>query len=394
MDNIYLSTFDKTKCSGCRACEHACLFNAIEFKKDEEGFLYPVVDSSKCVDCNTCYKVCPISNPPEKKEIQQVYALQYKDNDALIKSASGGVFVGIARKIIDNGGVVFGCILNENNEAVIIDTHTTELLDKMQGSKYVSSDTLDSFIKAKKYLEEGKTIFFTGAPCQIAGLKSFLKKPYENLFTMDFLCHGMPSQVFFEENIKFIQNKRKGVLSHYRFRDKSLKGWGHVTSYVVNGKKYYEPGKINSYFNGFINGYLNRYSCYECRFRGNKRIADITVGDFWGCDLNNMNIEKGISFAAINTDNGKKLLNEILEKEFIVSPTTIDKVSRQNGTINTEKKDELPELRKIIYSELYKSGYPLTRKKYLIPKDFFQRMLVSKMPKKLKSFIIKLAKKL
>lgn len=394
MDNIYLCTLDKTKCSGCRACEHACLVNAITMSKDEEGFLYPAIDSSKCVDCNMCYKVCPISSSPEKKEIQQIYALQYKDDKALIKSASGGVFIGIARKIIEAGGIVFGCIFNENNEAIITDTNSYELLDKMQGSKYVSSDTRQSFVRAKQYLDDGKTVFFTGAPCQIAGLKSFLKKPYSNLFTMDFLCHGMPSQTFFEENLKFIEDKRKGKLYDYKFRDKAHKGWGHVTSYIVNGKKYFEPGKINSYFNGFINGYLNRYSCYECHFRGVKRTADITVGDFWGCDLSNMNIEKGVSFASINTQNGIKILNEILKEEFIILPTTIDKVSKENGTISSEKKDNLPELRKNIYSELHKSGYKVTRKKHLIPKDYLQKIIISKIPKKFKKIIIKIIKKL
>ncbi len=390
MDNIYLNTLDKTKCSGCRACEHICAFGAINMDKDEEGFLYPLLDASKCVNCGMCGKVCPISNPPEKKVIREIYALQYKDRDALLRSSSGGVFIGIARKIIENGGIVFGCIFNENNEAVIVGTDKYDLLDKMQGSKYVSSDTRDSYTKAKKYLDDGKTVFFTGAPCQVAGLKSFLKKPYENLFTMDFLCHGMPSHDFFEENIKFIQDKRKGALSRYQFRDKSFKGWGHVTSYVANGKKYFEPGKINAYFNGFINGYLNRYSCYECHFRGDKRIADITVGDFWGCDLNTVNIENGISFASINTENGNKILNEILTKEFFIEPTTIDKVGKQNSSINSEEKEIIPEIRKKIYSELYESGYIATRKKYLIPKDYLQKKIVNKIPKKLKKLLISL----
>lgn len=394
MDNMYLSTLDKTKCSGCRACEHACALNAIKLDKDEEGFLYPVLDSSKCINCGMCHKVCPISNPQKENEIQTIYALQYKDDKALKNSASGGVFIGIAKKIIENGGIVFGCIFNENNEAIIKDTNTYEFLDKMQGSKYVSSDTADSFEKAKKYLDEGKTVFFTGAPCQVAGLKSFLRKPYDNLFTMDFLCHGMPSQTFFKENISFIEKKRKGKLCDYKFRDKSHKGWGHVTSYVINGKKYYEPGKINPYFNGFINGYLNRYSCYECHFRGIKRASDITVGDFWGCDLSKMNPEKGISFASINSKNGKKILDEILNSEFIISPTTIDKVSRENGTINSEKKDYLPEIRKTIYAELQNLGYPATKKKYLIPKNYLAKKIAGRMPKKLKASIVRLLKKL
>jgi len=264
----------------------------------------------------------------------------------------------------------------------------------MQGSKYVSSDTSDSFIRVKEYLEKGRTVFFTGAPCQVAGLKNFLRKPYDNLYTMDFLCHGMPSQTFFEENIKYLQNKHKGVISDYQFRDKTLKGWGHVTSYTINGKKHYEPGKLNAYFYGFINGYLNRYTCYECPFRGSKRASDITVGDFWGCDVNSIDTAKGVSFAAVNTDNGTKLLSDILKKQFAITPVTIARISKENGTINSEHKDCIPEIKKKIYKILYTLGFKATRKRFLIPKDYFIEKIVSLLPQKLKKTIIKTLKKL
>ena len=390
MDNKYLNTLDKAKCCGCRACEQACSFNAITMSRDEEGFLYPVLDASKCTGCGMCHRVCPISSTQERERIKSVFALQYKDTSSLLKSSSGGVFIGIAKEIIKSGGIVFGCILNENNEAIITHTDSPDFLEKMQGSKYVSSDTRDSYLTAKKYLEEGKTVFFTGAPCQVAGLKSFLKKKYDNLITMDFLCHGMPSHTIFNENIKYLENKHKGTLTGYEFRDKGFKGWGLVTSYRINGKKYYEPGKTNAYFTGFINGYLNRYSCYECSFRGENRISDMTVGDFWGYDQNKIDKDKGVSFISLNSTTGERIFDEIIDKSFIVHPADINKVSAENGTILSEKKESIPEIRKNIYKELYETSFEEIRKKHLIPKNYLKLKLINKIPRKIKKSIMKL----
>ena len=234
----------------------------------------------------------------------------------------------------------------------------------------MSSDSLDTYSEVEKLLKDKRTVLYTGAPCQVAGLKCFLKKDYENLITMDFLCHGMPSSKVFKENIRFLSKKYNGSVRDYKFRDKSLKGWGLVTSFYVNGKKHYESGRLNAYFCGFIKGYLNRYSCYSCPFRGQRRYSDITVGDFWGCEDEMLDIRKGVSFAALNTAVGEGVF-EAIKDEFLYKETTPEKLSKMNGSLLLSEVEDIPEVRKNIYKALSAEGYESVVKKYLITEKRF-----------------------
>lgn len=386
--NYFLSK-DKSVCSGCRACQQACPCNAIQMRADDEGFLYPHIIEEKCVKCGKCENICPVHSPVSKSSIDEIYAVQSKDAESLSNSSSGGVFAVLADVFIKNQGVVFGCVL-ENNSATIISTTKQEKINQMQGSKYVSSDTGNTYQEAKQLLDSGVSVFYTGTPCQIAGLRAFLGKDYENLITMDFLCHGVPSAEIFKENIKYIEQKYKGELSEYKFRDKSLKGWGHVTSFCVKGKKHYQPGKLNAYFCGFINNYLNRYICYSCPFRGQERMSDFTVGDFWGYDTEKVNTQKGVSFIAINLDKGKKMFEEKLKDSFFVESTTVATVSKMNSSILSGKESEIPNERKSIYKYVKDNGYQKTVKKFLIPKNYVVLRISTMLPDGVKKRIVKL----
>lgn len=366
----YFDTYDKSLCCGCRACEQTCKKNAISMVSDSDGFIYPEINKDLCVECNACRKVCPVSRNDEKKAIKKIYELQNKDEDALKKSSSGGVFISLARYVLSIEGVVFGTVFNENNEAVFVSADTLSGLERMQGSKYVFSDTKKAYSEAEAYLKEGRTVLFTGTPCQVAGLKCFLKKDYENLITMDFLCHGVPSPKAFDENVKYLSQKYKGEISDYKFRDKSLKGWGIVASFMVNGKRCYEPGNLNEYFFGFIKGFFNRYSCYNCHFRGENRYSDITVGDFWGCTDDKLNIRKGISFAAVNTVTGETVFEKV-KQDFIYKETSVESVSKENATLIISEKEDIPEIRSTIYEKINTDGYKTVAKKHLTMKKRF-----------------------
>ena len=181
---------EKDRCCGCYACYNACPVNAISMVEDEKGFKYPKVDEKKCINCGLCEKVCPILNKTEKNNNDvKAFAMYNKNEEERMKSSSGGVFSLIAKAILSEDGVVFGASFNEENEVVHIEVNSVDDLDKIRRSKYVQSKIGDTYKRAKKYLESGKKVLFTGTPCQINGLYSFLQKDYENLYTQDIICH-------------------------------------------------------------------------------------------------------------------------------------------------------------------------------------------------------------
>lgn len=383
MGNCYLDTYDKTLCVGCRACEQACPKGAIRMCEDTEGYIYPQIDENACVDCGICRKKCPVSNKPETSAYRKFYALQAKNTNELNNSSSGGAFITFAKKIINDGGVVYGCILDSDFKAKICSAHSVDELIPMQGSKYVSSDVGNTYAEVKGHLENGKKVMYVGTPCQIAGLKSFLGKEYEMLVTVDFLCHGVPSGKLFCENIRYLEKKYKGKISDYRFRDKSKKGWGLVSSFYVNRngkiKKKYEIDKVNGYFYGFISGWIDRLSCYSCRFVGQERIADITIGDFWGItDKENIfDIMSGVSLCMVNTEKGEELLNS-LKSKFKIVEKRIDDAMQGNGSLSSNvRKMPVPDQRVVIYKKLAEGKYPELAESLLRPEGYYKLKLTN-----------------
>lgn len=306
---------NKSMCVGCNACKNICPRNAINMIEDEEGFLYPKVNREFCSNCGLCETVCPILNIKEEdKTLPKTYAAYNKDDNIRMKSSSGGIFTEIAKLIIKKGGIVFGAVFNQEFNVVHEGINTEKGLEKIRGAKYIQSNIGDSYKKVKQYLENGIQVLFTGTPCQIEGLYSFLKKDYKNLYTQDLICHGVPSKNVWKKYLEYRQKIDNGILEKINFRNKENKGWSH---YEVSFKYINKVVNINHnkdlYMKLFLKDMILRPSCYDCRFKKRHKKSDITLADFWGINnvLEKINDEKGISLVIVNSEKGDKLLSGI-----------------------------------------------------------------------------------
>ncbi len=387
----YLLTKNLKKCCGCSACEQVCPKNAIALKPNEEGFLYPVLDEELCIKCGLCKSVCPYDNKNDLKEPEEVYAIQYKEQDILKKSSSGAAFSALADFVLAGGGAVAGCIFDETIRAVHIVTDKKELVEKMRGSKYVQSEMGDTFRSIKAILDDGRLVLFTGTPCQVGGLKNYLKKDYENLYTVDLICHGAPSPLLLKEYIKEIR-ETKGEIVSLRFRNKEQNGWCSQGSVTYNSKGKSKSFTITPFNNSYYNLYymencVSRYSCYSCPYATEKRVGDITIGDYWNIDerLSFNEYKEGMSVALINTEKGNKLLSEVKDNLRIYK-SDLEHAVKGNGNLKAPNK--MPEKRKDIYIKIKETGYDSAVKDYC-KFSYFVPFLKKHMPKSLKQTLKK-----
>lgn len=329
-----------TFCTGCRACEKICPKHCISMKPDSEGFLYAEIDQSLCVDCGACRKTCPQNLKVVNDSPLKIYALRSNDDKLLKKSASGGVFAVAAMFVIQNGGVVFGAAYDKNMCVKHIKVDRETDLWKLQNSKYVQSDTGDTYVEVKQLLENGITVLYSGTPCQIAGLKRFLKRDYDNLFSMDIVCHGVPSPKIFAKYIEW-QSKRLGESVVYcNFRDKA-DGWGLSLVLVTSpkGRRLSIMGPSDPYYYHFLAGNLHRSCCYECHYASEYRPADMTVGDYWGIEKEHKHFfsYKGVSLLMLNNKHAVDFFYKI-EGRFHKVESTYEKASRKNGNLRAPSK--------------------------------------------------------
>lgn len=311
---------DKSKCCGCEACKNICPQKCITMKEDEEGFRYPVIDKERCIHCNLCDKVCPIVKEAKKEEtIEEVefYAAYHKDEDIVKKSSSGGIFWLLANWIFQNKGIVYGVIQESTYEVKYSRAEKIEECEAMRGSKYLQAEVHDIYLKVKEDLEKDKFVLFTGTPCQVAGLYNLLKKQYEKLYTVDVVCHGVPSKEVYREYIKYIQDKKNKEVINIKWRDK-INGWGpnRVTLYFNDNTKYTTISKENPFQKGFLDNIYLRPSCYHCIYAKLPRIGDVSLADFWGYDgkLCKENKNKGISAVIVSSKKGKQLFESVKNK--------------------------------------------------------------------------------
>jgi coenzyme F420-reducing hydrogenase beta subunit len=301
----------KSDCCGCGACEQRCSQHCISLVSDNEGFVYPVIDKELCVNCGLCERVCPVINQNERREPLNVFAAKNRNDEIRMKSSSGGVFSLLAEQIINEGGVVFGARFNEQWDVVHSYTETIDGNEPFRGSKYVQSYIGDSFIKAESFLKQGRKVLFMGTPCQIAGLHKFLRKAYDNLLTMDVVCHGVPSPLVWKEYLKSIGGGENPL--DVSFRDKST-GWkNYSTKYLFEGKILHQLASQDLYMKGFLKDLYLRPSCYDCPSKAGKSDSDITLGDFWGVQNYHPEIDddKGVGVALLWTDKGKEFFEHI-----------------------------------------------------------------------------------
>lgn len=349
---------DKHNCCGCEACAQICPKQCISLEQDNEGFLYPHANKVLCIDCSLCEKVCPIINIREQKLPKNVWAALNLDEEVRRSSSSGGIASLLAEKIIDNGGVVFGVRFNDKWEATHSCAESKEQLAAFRGSKYVQSRIDDSFIQVKSFLLAGREVLFIGTPCQVSGLKYFLRKDYQNLTTVDFICHGVPSPGVFkwylqEELYKYEAarkgSKKKSVsfscihsipkgnihlidgldITDIRFRDKR-EGWKKY-SFVLSLTETTTDGKQNTvsfsdnvskhiFLRGFCSDLYLRPSCHQCPARNFRSGSDIIIADFWGQEymFPEFDNDTGVSSVIIKSDAGERLfasIENIMKKE-------------------------------------------------------------------------------
>lgn len=310
-----IQILDKRKCCGCSACSSTCPKRCIQMVEDEEGFLYPQVDEAVCIDCGLCEKVCNELQPYKTRKPLKVLAAMNMNNAIRQKSSSGGIFYSLAEKVISGGGVVFGARFDDNWQVVIDYSENLNGVEAFMGSKYVQARIESAYKDAKQFLQKGRLVLFSGTPCQVAGLYKFLQKKYDNLLTVDFICHGTPSpkvwRMYLDEvldNIKFIKN--------ISFRNK-IYGWRHLhfsVDYDENGNSIslLNSAYKNQYMKAFLADLILRPSCSCCAVKSFSSQSDITLADFWGIwNVNpEMNDDKGTTMLFINTKKGLDALPE------------------------------------------------------------------------------------
>ncbi len=347
--NLYLN---KENCCGCKACANICPKGAVTFADDEYGFSYPRIDSAKCVGCNLCVKICDFQQQVGVKRSYPLksFAAAIKDKDILEQSSSGGVFTALAMTTLENKGAVFGCVLNERNEPVHTCVTNESDLEKMRGSKYAQSDVGFAYNEVKRRLLNGQDVLFTGTPCQVAALRSFLgESKYDNLLTVDLVCHGVPSAAMFQQYIAYLEHNYKWKISKYRFRSKA-RGWGNFVQEVDvhsdgDVKKKYIGSNSEFYLPNFRKGNLNRPSCYQCKYACPERAGDFTIGDFWGYKKADIKIKaaKGLSVCLVNTEHGNDYIpaiNKFMDLETVETAMVIQGNRQLQAPMKTGSKWE------------------------------------------------------
>lgn len=303
-------------CTGCRTCEQLCPKHCITMEPDHEGFLTAYIDEEKCIKCGLCRKRCPQNIDNLQNAIpQKTYAVRLKDEPTLYKSASGGAFAGLAICVIENGGIVYGARYDENLRVFHSKAKTIEEVIPQLSSKYVQSDTEHTYTEVKEQLAAGRLVLYSGTGCQIAGLKSFLKKDYPNLILVDLVCHGVPSPLLFAKYIELLEKKHGAKIKEFDFRDKK-NGWGYGIKYKYKYKYKYGRSEYSPYFKYFMDGVIYRECCYKCKYANTQRCGDITIADYWG--INKCHPEffstKGVSLVLINTSKGQKFFENSFRK--------------------------------------------------------------------------------
>ena len=323
---------DKSKCCGCTACVNACPAQCIVMRRDrEEGFDYPVANPDRCLGCGKCDAVCPVQNPSPASDPETAYAVRCEDY--VDGSSSGGVFPALAKLVIDEGGVVFGAVMESDMIVGHAEAETMDQVQRIRGSKYVQSDPYSSFWDAREYLKAGRKVLFTGTPCQIAGLKSFLGGDHEGLLTVDTACHGVPSPGLWDMYVNALKARTQKNITSVNFRDKS-RGWrrygftckGPQGETVLSLRASADP-----YMALFMQDLTLRPSCYNCPARAGRSGSDLTLADLWSVAsaAPALDDDRGVSGVLVNTPKGREYMSCIKAETMLEVP--VEAAKAENG---------------------------------------------------------------
>ena len=332
----------KSQCTGCTACVSICPCHCIQMQKDDAGFQFPeMIEQSACIGCGACERLCPVmSNKEFNSDLSAVAYAAFSKNDLLrMGSSSGGIFSELADVVLQSGGLICGAEYDVEGAVKHICVDNKMELWKLRGAKYSQSILGDSFQILKKQLDSGRKVLFSGTPCQVAGLKSFLKRDYDNLICVDFVCHGVPSPMVWEKYIKYrAQNDNSGVAaSHINLRNKES-GWSKYSysvefAYSDNNRYLCENG-ADPFIRFFVGDYILREACSDCHFKGYSRVSDITLGDFWGiwdvCP--EMDDNKGTSLVLLHSQKGKQLFQAVSDR-MEVQEVSLEQASKMNPSM-------------------------------------------------------------
>ncbi len=325
---------DIKNCSGCHACYNACPKQCISMKPDSEGFLHPVIDNNLCIDCGLCKKICPVLGEYKGNPMGKAFACINNNEETRQQSSSGGVFTLLAEYILNLGGIVFGAAFDEDLSVHHIEVTDICDLEKLRGSKYLQSRIGDTYKSAKAHLEDGKPVLFTGTPCQISGLKTYLDKDYEKLYTQDIICHGVPSPEIWQKYLGF-QEKKTDTNTRTAFFRHKKHGWKTFSMQLAfdNGREYITPFSKDLFMQGFLSNLCLRPSCYNCHSKSVERESDITLADFWGVErvCPEFFDNKGTSLVLVNSAKGKSLFDEISES-MRFTEVNIDEALKYNSS--------------------------------------------------------------
>lgn len=369
---------NKKQCCGCTACANACPTGCISMQPDEEGFLYPYINKEKCIECNKCDTVCPIKKKhTEAREIESI-CLRSVDIDTVNESTSGGFFTPLSKYVLEKNGVVVGVAFTESKkiEHIFVDSENSGEVSKLRGSKYVQSYLYDTFSRIKEILDNEKLVCFSGTPCQVSGLISYLGRDYKNLITVDVVCHGTPSPKLWKKYVEYQERKHNSRIREVSFRKKTY-GYHSGTMELVfeSGKKYNGSARVDYMLKSFFREISSRPSCYDCSFKTDQHQSDFTIFDCWSASKLVPGLkddDRGYTNVFINSDKGRKLFEELrddyewypVEKEQAIKLDGV--MIRNSATPHTRRDEYYLELENEELDEHIQKFIPISKKDYFV----------------------------
>jgi len=328
---------DRAHCVGCGACASVCPAQCIRMERDEEGFRRPVVREEACLLCGACEMICPVRNPDPRAEPFATYAAVNPDDETRRASTSGGVFSLLAQQVLDLGGVVYGGAFDRRFTVRHAAARTRDELALLRGSKYMESDLGDTFSEVKQLLDRGVPVLYSGVPCQIAGLRSFLGIEHPLLLTVDLVCHGAPSPLAWEAYLAERERAAGAKALRVAFRDKA-EGWRHSSLFVIfeNGAAFRAAEDGGAWMRAFLHGLSIRRSCFSCPYRTNERPGDITLADFWGIEkvTGERDDDLGVSIVRANSAQGRNALASVADRLQLREVAWEDAVRRNRAALH------------------------------------------------------------